>query len=147
IVRVPVTGGAERVVAREAGWAMPLRWSADGKWIYYHHGQRGTHTLRGVPAAGGASEILGPGGEPVGFSPDGRWLARHPALSRSAAENVILISDLNGRDVARFSIPRDAEAVAWGPDSGQLTVTRRQARTAVHFVDLNGTTTELIPAT
>lgn len=147
IVRVPVTGGAERVVAREAGWAMPLRWSPDGKWIYYHHGQRGTHTLRRVTAIGGPSEVLAPGGEPIGFSPDGRWIARHPPMSRRAPENVILISDLNGHDVARFTIPRNAEAFAWGPESGQVLVTRRQARTAVRFVDLNGAITELIPPT
>ena len=147
IVRLPVTGGPERVVAREAGWAQPLRWSPDGKWIYYHHGIRGTHTLRRVSAAGGSSEVLAPGGQLIGFSPDGRWLARIPPLGRRAPENAILISDLNGGDVARFTIPRDAEAIAWGADSGQLVAIRRQARTAVHFVDLNGATTELLPAT
>ena len=146
IVSIPVTGGPERVIAREAGWAQPLRWSPDGKWIYYHHGNRGIHTLRRVPAAGGASAILAPGGQLIGFSPDGRWLARIPPLGRRAPENVILISDLHGRDIARFTISRDAEAIAWGADSGQLVAIRRQARTAVHFVDLNGATTELLPA-
>jgi Tol biopolymer transport system component len=147
IVRIPVTGGPEHVVAREAGWAQPVRWSPDGQWIYYHHGNGGTHTLRRVSAAGGPSEVLAPGGQLIGFSPDGRWLARIPPFGRRAPENVILISDLNGRDVARFTIPRDAEAIAWGADSGQLVAIRQQSRTALQFVDLNGAITELVPAT
>jgi hypothetical protein len=147
MVRVPVTGGPEQVIAREAGWASPLRWSPDGKWIYYHHGLRGTHTLRRVSATGGTSEVLGPGGAVIGFSPDGRWLARLPPFPRRAPQNVIIISDLQGKDAARFTIPRDMEAIAWGPAPGQLSILRRLPRTAVHFVDLNGQVSELVAPT
>lgn len=147
IVSVPVTGGPELVLARESGWAFPLRWSPDGKWIYYHHGNRGTHTLRRVAATGGRSEVLAPGGAIIGFSPDGRWLARLPPFPRRAPQNVIIISDLQGKEAARFTIPRDMEAIAWGPDQGQLSILRRLPRTAVHFVDLNGKVSELVGST
>lgn len=68
-------------------------------------------------------------------------------MNQRAPENVVLISDLTGHDVARFVIPRNADAIGWDRESGQLVAVLRQARTAVHLVDLNGTITKLIAPT
>lgn len=153
VIRLPVFGGAEHVLTRERGFAQNLRWSPDGKWIYYRHGMMtaaGPHrTLHRVSVQGGRAQVLAFIGEFVGLSPDGRRLAYVTNLHyhRDPLPRTVVIADLNGRELRRFDLPPDAMPVAWGPGAEELLIPRTHERlmTSVHLADLNGEIRELTP--
>ena len=153
IVVVPAAGGPERVVVSEPGFAQPVRWSHDGRWIYWWHGQSTpsgrVHTIRRVRREGGGVEVLAPAEQLVGLSPDGAHVAyavTRPRLSLDV-EKTVVIADTGGRELGRIVLPRDAIPEDWGPGPRQLLVRRVRSTSGIHMVDLHGRVRELTPVT
>jgi Tol biopolymer transport system component len=108
LVVVPTTGGPERVVVRKHGAITPVRWSADGQWLFY--GSNADTKKLGavnatfrVPVSGGTPQRVldnGDWGAYPGLSPDGRTL-----VTWSPAWDSIVVSTPEGKRLTALSIP------------------------------------------
>lgn len=149
VVRVPAGGGPEEVISREPGYAQSLRWSPDGRWIYYRHGvataSRRKRTLRRVAASGGSAQVLGSVGEFIGLSPDGSRLAyiTNMQFHRDTVKTIV-IADAHGTEVQRFQLVGSGQPIAWGAD-GELLVLQPKTRRSLRRADVVDKVTELLP--
>lgn len=153
IISVPTGGGPERVLSREAGWAANLRWSPDGRWIYYRHGittAKGPfRTLRRVRPDGSGGETLRQIGELIGISPDGALLAfTDPGPLRTARNRVVTLANPLGNELHRFVLQGAFLPVAWGPGPRQLLLMGGgRGVSGIRYIDLSGRIRNLTPAT
>jgi Tol biopolymer transport system component len=142
IVAVPAVGGSETVLARQPGWAQQLRWSPDGRWVYYR--------IRIEPGPGGLglARVSAHGGEPqvvrrvqdfLGISSDGRFLAFVPLdVAPGTNRMVIGVATADGIEVGRFALPRDMVARNWSASGLKLLAQRNHAAIAIHTISLHG---------
>lgn len=142
IAAIPSSGGAETVLVRQSGWAQQLRWSPDGRWIYYR--------ARLLPGPGGVAlvRVLAHGGEPevllqvrdfLGISSDGRFLAYIPGHAVAGPDRMVIgISTAEGVEVGRFTMPRAMVARNWASSGLKLLAQRNHPTSAIHQVSVRG---------
>lgn len=151
IVRVSASGGPERVLATQPGFAQNLRWSNDGRWIYYRVGRTTANgperTLDRVAATGGQPIHLTAIGEFVGLSPGGRRLAyiTNVHFHVDPGPKHVVIADARGRPLERFDIPPGAMPIAWRDSTLLLRRDVDDVVTSIHTVDLSGQVRNLSP--
>jgi TolB protein len=142
IAVVPATGGEERVLVRAPGGAQNLRWSPDGRWIYYRY--RGetrppfSQKIMRVPARGGDPQALLTVRDFLGVSPDGRFLAYFPADVDPADQRVVAIATADGVEVGRFALPHRMHPSQWSAAGLKLLAARRNDPSAVHALSFAG---------
>ncbi len=115
LIIVPERGGAERVIASGPFWG-PLRWSADGKWIYVSESQPTGMVVARVPAVGGSVQVLTP---PVynanpGLSPDQQFIVTiGGAVGRWSAPITVYDHGMHALSTLTLSLPYRAVDHAW----------------------------------
>lgn len=144
---VPVTGGAERVVAKYGTGIKHTSWSDDGKWIYVNLMERGRpgyqYYVERVPSAGGRSEPVFSHSATVEGTIDGQ-LAIYPEDEPAVTEGRMTYLSASGAR-GDFRVPPGS---GFGDDVGhtQSLLIRRTRPTATHIVNLSdGAVRELLP--
>ncbi len=153
---VPVTGGADRILARHEGVGiMPIRWSPDGAWIYYGVGPyrptaSGSYATMRVRTTGAPAPVVvqsrtssGLFRNWPGLSPDGKLIAVRSDSLR------MMISDVSGKFIGELALPSNPAPTEWSGPNSLLRLSRQAPRRVAQLVNLaNGKTSTLsIPAT
>jgi Tol biopolymer transport system component len=122
---IPSTGGSERVLSRHGGGIGPIRWTPDGKWLYYGvygtsvgEAAQGQATYR-VAVAGGTATLFEKSHDGHGYpglSPDARLLV----VKGTRADNYVY--DSTGRRLGTYPFRSDHRSVTWSGPSSVLVV-------------------------
>jgi Tol biopolymer transport system component len=105
LVIVPAAGGPERLVAATRSDVFPIRWTPDGKTIYFgqtfdsdaDHARNGTYR---VAASGGVPTLVmrsSDYGAYPGLSPDGRWI-----ISSDPSDDSTIVATADGKRITTF---------------------------------------------
>jgi Tol biopolymer transport system component len=139
LVVAPAAGGPERIVAAKQGSIWPMRWTPDGKWIYYGSSEETTkrgavNAMMRVAVDGGKPErVLNTAdwGAYPGLSPDGRSL-----LTWSTSWDTIVVSTPAGKRVSEYRVPAGAPTPDLWIDGTRALGSTNNAPSQVHVLSL-----------
>ena len=145
LVVVPTSGGPERVVASPKVGIDNIRWTPDGKALYFGAGPARGHfdeptMIQRVSIAGGDPVVVARGNSSwPGLSPDGKLLAfRDTGLSRR-----VVITDTLGRRITTLDALSKLEVGAWSSGSTLITYTAPNLR-RLHSFSLDTKSSKLL---
>jgi TolB protein len=143
IVVIPAAGGAERVLVRAPGFAQQLRWSPDGRWIYYRARPQGWKAgdplaLYRVSARGGDPELLRKVQDFLGLSADGRFLAYFPPGAFRGKRSILAVATADGVEVGRITLPHQLQAISWAGSGAKILAIRNNDPISIHVASFSG---------
>jgi Tol biopolymer transport system component len=114
---MPSDGGPERVLARHDLSIEPIRWTPDGKWIYYGAGRDSVQLNYRVALSGGAPILFVKSQDTYpGLSPDGRLFVANGTRSQN------YVYDSDGRKLGEYPSSDDRYAYSWSAPNRILAI-------------------------
>lgn len=141
---IPSTGGNARMLLEAPGENMTgVRWSRDGAFVYFAQRRTGTMVRRilRVSVAGGAAQEVGTVPyNPATFaiSPGAEFVLTRADQGLASASPLFEVATIEGRPIARFTLPRRMSATNFTPDGRGLMAVQGDMVAPIRIVPVAG---------
>jgi Tol biopolymer transport system component len=135
---IPANGGVARTVVDGGIIAFPA-WASDGEHVLYtlRRTETGPWVVMRIAAEGGTPRALSTWPAPVFVSPDARAIYRE-VTATSGQPHVYEVATVDGRSLARFTLPKAMTVAAFAPDGRSLIAIRQHTAAPLRVLPLDG---------